>query len=416
MFGLRSFRVGEEAVACYGWLIERRARGRCAALELDRERMRSWRRANGSEATQYCMSVDDVVTDIDELRAASEAKMRITIHAGRGPRSVTSLAFLAPIIGEVRDLRIGTVNRITDVEVLNGARRLRSLSFAVGSCDGRLELSDIPQLEEFRGPVTRAVSSVLKNPALRFLEVEGPVPKSFALVAGPIENYKQEGGRFQAELPAFAQPRAMRSLSRIGPVAFDFGQVSEMTELVDLEVSLCKDLVGLSKLSRLRSLARLTLKGVATRERWEDLPAVRWGFMNDVSPVPSKEFLAERRQMGWRVPAAPRDPEPALTVDEAGDGESWGVFLSRFDDLAEAVDLLNGLPASGVHGEQFLLGVVAELRSQGEELDPEPDSEGGFTAVYFPDRRQAEQVYVRARELLTAEPAAQLSYLQGGDG
>lgn len=119
--------------------------------------------------------------------------------------------------------------------------------------------------------------------------------------------------------------------------------------------------------------------------------------------------------MNWIAPLdPPSKPVEALVLDEAGDGESWGVFMSRFDDLAEAVSVVDGTVASGLHGERFLLGVVAELRRGGVALDPEPDSEGGFTAVYFPDRDQAGPVFESAQEALKASTEAKTAYLRAG--
>ncbi len=361
------------------------------------------------------MSVDGLITNMDELRAATGAGMRITITAGSGPKSVTSLAFLAPIVADIRDLWVNTVNRITDVEVLNDARNLRSLAFATGSCDGRADLSALPHLEEFGGYLTRAVASVLQNRSLRFLRVEGAIPKTFARVAGPVEKFEQNGARSQSELPLFSQPEKMRTLWRAGPARFDLGHLSAMIGLIELDLGACDDVVGLSEISNLRGLERLTFNGCTTREPWETLPMVPWGYLNEVHPIPSEQFLTERRQAGWMVPdVSEGDIGSALTLDEAGDGDSWGVFMSRFDDLAAAVELFDDSIAGGMHGEYFILGVVAELRDQGAVLDPEPDSESGFTAVYFPDRAQAEQVFARAQELLVADPATQLRFLRAG--
>lgn len=383
-------------------------------MKLNPDRVSSWVRSDGTKGLCYAMDVDDLVTDPHVLRAAVDAGMQIATYGGIGTKEVTSLAFLAPIIAEVRDLWIGTANKITDVEILTEARHLRSLGFAVGSCVGRADLSILPYLEEFKGSISRAVGSVMHNPRLRFLNVLGSVPKSFMNVAGPVEIYLQEGGRSQAEVPFFAQPEAMRSFTRIGTARFDIGQLAEMSTLAEFELSLCGDVTGLSVLSRLPALNRLALKSCTTTERWEGLPNVPQGLLIELNPVPSRAFLNERRRAGWIITEMDDEPPAALVLEESGDGASWGVFMSRFEDLTEAVDNLDGSAAHGFHGERFILGVVAELRSQGATLDPEPDSESASTAVYFPDRVQAHQVYARAQELLSGDASTQLKYLRGG--
>ena len=382
-------------------------------MSVDSDRVRTWYRADGTEAEQYTMSVDDLVTDVDELRAVVDAGMRITIHAGHGPQGVTSLDFLAPVIADVRDIRVGTINRVTDVAVLEDALNLRSLNWSVGACAERVDLSGLPHLEEFGSSVTRAVSSVLRNPGLRFLRVEGAIPQSFARVEGPVEIFEHEGGRSQIDLPVFATPETMRSIIRTGPAQFDLGQLVEMTRLAKFSLKLCGDVMGLSELGRMPELSELTFNGCTTKERWEDLPRVTRAFLIDVSPHPAISTLSEWRRAGWLVPDDPPSaPSEAIVVEEAGDGESWGVFMSRFDELAEAVGMFDGRVAGGPHGELLILGVVAELRSKGAQLEPEPDSEGEYTAVYFPDRDQATQVFVRARDILHSDPATQLSYLR----
>lgn len=240
-------------------------------MGFDSDRVFEWYRADGTEANEYVMSVDDLVTDADELRAAIEAGMRITISAGGGPKGVTSLGFLAPVIAEVRDLWVGTINRVTDVAILEEAVQLRSLTWAVGACAERVDLSALPNLEEFGSSVTRTVASVLQNPSLRFLRVEGAIPPSFARVSGPVEIFEQEGGRSQIDLPAFAMPEAMRSIIRVGPAQFDLGQLVGMTGLSKFALKVCADVIGLSELRRLPDLTEVMFNGCTTRERWEDL-------------------------------------------------------------------------------------------------------------------------------------------------
>jgi hypothetical protein len=384
--------------------------------KINPERVRTWYRLDGTEAEKYLMRTDDLVTDVDELRAAIGAGMGITIFSGPAPKSDTSLAFLAPLIDEVRDLSLNSTGRFTDVEVLNEATNLRSLNYEVNPNRGRIDLENLPRLEEFTGILTPTVASVVRNPGLRFLSVYGPAPKSFPRVVGPVEIFELNGGRSLTSLPVFEQPEAMQSMTRIGPSRFDLAELAEMTELTKVEVSACDDVIGLSRLALLPKLNRLTFKGCTTQKRWEDLPPVQDGFLMTISPLPTREFLEERRAAGWIVPLPSEEPSAeALTVDESGDGESWGVYMSRFDDLAEAVDQLDGSVPGGLHGELLILSVVAELKSQGVLLDPEPDSEGSFTAVYFPDQEQAEQVFARVRDALSADAATQLRYLQVGE-
>ncbi|WP_314095025.1 hypothetical protein [Microbacterium foliorum] len=382
-------------------------------VAFDSDRVFEWYRADGTEANEYVMSVDDLVTDADELRAAIEAGMRITISAGGGPKGVTSLGFLAPVIAEVRDLWVGTINRVTDVAILEEAVQLRSLTWAVGACAERVDLSALPNLEEFGSSVTRTVASVLQNPSLRFLRVEGAIPPSFARVSGPVEIFEQEGGRSQIDLPAFAMPEVLRSIIRVGPAQFDLGQLVGMTGLSKFALKVCADVIGLSELRRLPDLTEVMFNGCTTRERWEDLPRVPSAFLVDIFPHPATSALSEWREAGWMVWGDPPEMQvEAISVDEAGDGESWGVYMSRFEDLADAVEIFDGRTPGGRHGERFILGVVAELRSEGVKLVPEPDSEGDFTAVYFPDADQAQQVFERAKGLLHVDTETQLKYLR----
>ncbi|MBC6493383.1 hypothetical protein [Microbacterium sp. 4-7] len=82
--------------------------------------------------------------------------------------------------------------------------------------------------------------------------------------------------------------------------------------------------------------------------------------------------------------------------------------------MAEAAEAFDGSAAGGLHGELFILGVVAELRGRGVTLDPEPDSESGFAAVYFPDRAQAEQVFLSARVAINADTTTKIGHLRAG--
>ncbi|WP_217183087.1 hypothetical protein [Streptomyces sp. AC495_CC817] len=384
-------------------------------MKLDPDRVREWVRADSTRSLFYGMKADKLVTDPDELRAAVEAGMQISISGGSDPKEETSLAFLLPVIADLQDLWIGTTTRIVDIDVLNKADKLRSLAFSAGSCAGQAELARLPRLEQFDGIVTRSVASVLKNPSLRFVNVQASIPRSYAQIVGPVEIFVQEGGRQQVDLPVFHQPDAMRVLTRIGPASFDVSQLENMTRLEEFELSLCGKVTNLDRLSHLPALRRVAFKACSTSERWEVLPKIARAMLLDVAPMPSTEFLDERRDAGWIVPTVEEAaPGPALFLDEAGDGESWGVFLSRFEDLASAVNMLDGSAATGLHGESFLLGIALELRSDGISADVVPDSESDRTAVYFLDLAQAEQVFVRARELLAADPATQLHYLRAG--
>lgn len=310
-------------------------------------------------------------------------------------------------------LSLNSVGRFTDMEVLDAATNLRSLNYEVGPSRDRVNLAGLPHLEEFTGILTRTVASVVENPGLRFLSIYVPKPVPFARVVGPVEIFDLTGVRSQTVLLVFEQPAAMRSMRRVGPSLFDLAQLAEMTGLTEVEVGACADVVGLSGLALLPKLNKIIFQHCATQERWEDLPRVAEGFVMAVSPFPSVEFLEERRAAGWIVPQ-PWEGEPveALTVDESADGEGWGVYMSDFDDLAGAVDLLDGSVPEGLHGELLILGVVAELKGQGVLLEPEPDSEGSFTAVYFPDQDQAEKVYSRAKEVLASDAEVQLAYLR----
>lgn len=383
-------------------------------VSLKREKIGTWFRLDGTEGREYGLdsdNLDDV--SIDELRAAVDADLRLSIVGGSGTATTTSLARLAPLIPELRDLQLATANRITGLDVLSGARNLRSFEFTVGQCADVLDLSLLPRLEEFRGDIKRGVSSVLRNPGLRFLQVWGAIPKSFARVTAPVEYFEQEGGRSQITLPEFAHPEAIRRLERRGPAQFDLGQLSAMTNLTELEVTSCNEVSALSVLSELPKLSKLRFKGVGTGEPWDLVPALSWAFLIDLSPYPSSEVVARWRAAGWIVPddAYSSDAEE-IVVDDAGDGESWGVFMSRFESLAASVDELEGTVAGGRHGELLVLSAVAELRAQGATLDPEPDSEGDSTAVYFPTREQAEQVATLARTILHSDTATRLRYLR----
>lgn len=377
--------------------------------------MREWRRVDSTGGWEFLIDVGDIPSRLNDVRDAIAAGMRITVHANGEDRGLVSLSALKPIIHQVEELCISVAGRLTDVEVLGDAWNLRSLDIEISAADGRAELSELPNLEQFSGSINRVTASVLRNPRLRFLSVLGAIPRSFARVAGPVESFMQEGARAQTELPVFAQPDAMRSIGRIGPARFDIRQLSEMTGLREFSLGACGEVEGLSLLSGLPALARLEFRGVSTREDWEDLPSVSSALIWDISPYPSAALLGEWRLAGWSVPADSPDERVApLSSDVAGDGESWGVYMSRFEDLAEAVEAFDGSVAHGLHGEQFILGVVAELRASGEQLAPEPDSESGLTAVYFPTREQAERVYERAREMLDAGPARQLELIRAG--
>lgn len=382
-------------------------------MALDRGRVFQWYPFDGGEAAEYVIEVDDPPADTDDLREAIRAGMRITVEATS--RADFSLAFLAPVIGEVRDLRISTWNRVTDVSCLSEAVGLRSLEFAVGSSSESFDLESLPQLEAFRGKITRAVASVLRNVKLKYLQVDGAIPKTFARVAGPLRLFAQHGGRAQTTLPEFSDASALRRVVRIDVNAFDLDQLDGMSNLTELTLSLCPEVSGLSALSRLPHLSKLEFKAVGTREQWARIPDLPWAFMDDLTPHPPKSVLVKWRSMNWIAPLdPPSNPVEALVLDEAGDGESWGVFMSRFDDLAEAVSAVDDTVASGLHGERFLLGVVAELRRGGVALDPEPDSEGGFTAVYFPDRGQAALVFESAQKALKASAEVKSAYLRAG--
>ncbi|WP_449407473.1 hypothetical protein [Microbacterium maritypicum] len=380
-------------------------------MTLNRERVSPW--YERVDALQYSMQVDDLVTDAGELREAIDAGMRIGIFSGTASVSSVSLRFLAPVIGEIRDLWVNS-ERVTDIDVLDGALSLRSLEFEVEVFDGRMDLSQLPHLEEFRGAIKRSTATVLNNPRLRILTVDGAIPKSFPRISGPVEKFVHFGARSQTELPEFAHPEELRSIQRGDAARFDLAQLASFTGVEDVEVSSCADVTGLSTLSRLPELSRVVFNHSATTESWDDLPPVADGVLIAVSPNPSQAFLEARRAAGWLVPALYELPVEAISIDVAADGESWGVYMSRFDDLGEAVDALDGSMAHGLHGEQFILGVVAELRASGDEFDPEPDSEGDFTAVYFPTREQAERVFESARELLGAHTATKVAIMGAG--
>lgn len=367
-----------------------------------------------ADACQYVMQVDDLVTDVEELREAARASMRIGVYSGTATESVVSLKFLEPVIEEVRHLSVNC-ERVTDVDVLGDAVSLRSLELEVRTIDGSVDFSRLPEFEEFSGAVNRSVATVMKSPTLRSLRIEGAIGKSFANVSGPVERYEQYGARSQESLPTFAHPEAMRSLQRIGAARFDLAQVAGMTALRTIGVSSCGDVVGLSVLSELPDLESIAFSRVSTQERWEDLPPVEDGFMFLVSPTPSRAFIEERRAVGWVLPQPLEEAAEAIRVDESADGESWGVYISRFDDLEDAVEIVDGSVADGMRGEAFLLGVVADLRRSGELLHPDPDSESEFTVVYFPDESQARRVYDRARELLRADTATKVAVLRTGE-
>lgn len=385
-------------------------------MDADHERVFSDLWIDDTDVLIYAVDLGDVDIDvdleIDEVRAAIDAGMVIALEGGNGPRSTTSLAFLAPVIPILTDLRVATSNTVTDVDVLADAVKLRALQFIAGKCADVVDFSHLPHLEIFDGDVTRTVASVLRNPHLRSLSVYGAIPKSFARVAGPVEFFDQEGGRSQITLPEFAQPEAMTKLARRGPAQFDLTQLTQMTNLRELELTLCDDVSGLPALGQLPNLSKVRLKEVGTRESWNELPDLPWAFVLDLSPTPSDALLTKWRSAGWLIHIdPPTPPGEEVVVDDAGDGESWGLYVNRFDGLAAAVDILHRTVASGIHGEQLVLGAIAELRTQGATLNPEPDSESGLTAVYFPTHDQAEQVAALVRTILDADTDTQIRYL-----
>ncbi|WP_449407470.1 hypothetical protein [Microbacterium maritypicum] len=384
-------------------------------MALDRGRVFPWYPLSGGEAAEYVIEVEDPPTDAADLREAIHEGMRITVEGGAKSGPDFSLAFLDPVIGEVKDLRISTWNPVTGVSCLSGAARLRSLEFEVGSSSETADLELLPQLEAFRGKITRTVGSVLRNANLKYLQVDGAIPKTSASVAGPLQLFVQQGARAQTVLPELSDASALKRLVRIGVNFFDLDQLDGMSNLTELTLSLCREVSGLSALSRLPRLSSLEFKGVGTRELWESIPNVPFGLMQELTPHPPKSVLANWRRLNWIAPLdAPSKQVEALVLDEAGDGDSWGVLLTRFDHLAEAVSVVDDAVASGLHGERFLLGIVAELRRGGAVLDPEPDSEGGLTAVYFSDRPQAALVFERAREALGSSVEAKSAYLRDG--
>lgn len=381
---------------------------------LDSQRIDTWVRMDGSEESEYILSLGEQQDDLDELREAAQAGMRITLSFEENDTARTSLAFLEPVIDEIRDLWIGTSNRIIDAGVLAHATNLRSLTLHVGPCDEVLGLASLPRLEHFEGKVTRAVASVMRNPGLRFLEIIGAIPKSFARAAGPVENFRQHGGRSQTALPVFENPAAMRSILRVGPERFDLAQLREMSHLQEFRLGACPEVVGLRELGFLPELELIYFNEVGTPEPWEDLPDVPRGFLFAVSPPPSRTFLAEKQAIGWALPSDSDMDAGARILLEESEG-SYGVFLGQFGDLDAAVDQFDGGLADGYYGELFLLGVVAELRAAGAHLDPEPDSENSMTAVYFQTQAQAEQVATRAQAVLDGgDIAALVGYLRAG--
>lgn len=159
-----------------------------------------------------------------------------------------------------------------------GSGPLVVIGIAVGSSSESVDLESLPQLEAFRGKITRAVASVLRNANLKYLQVDGAIPKTFARVAGPLRLFGNKGAR-PDHVARISDASALRRIVRIDVNAFDLDQLDGMSNLTELALSLCAEVSGLSSLSRLPLLSKLEFKAVGTCEQWARIPDLPWAFM-----------------------------------------------------------------------------------------------------------------------------------------
>lgn len=235
---------------------------------------------------------------IAQYRPLAASGVGIELTSDGGEARDISLDFLLPVVDLLPSLRIPTVDRIHDAQVLERAVNLHTL---VLNCRGRLavDLSSLPRLRAFEGRTTAGTVSVLSNPHLEYLEIYGPLPKSAPPVRGPVSHVRQFGP--SVSLLDFEQPGAVREVERTGAREFDLDLLSELNNLTYFRLERCSEVRNLHTLNSLPHLEHVVFQKCTSAESWESFPSVPKAIIANVQPPVSVPFAVNQRRRGWAV-------------------------------------------------------------------------------------------------------------------
>ena len=348
------------------------------------------------------LSRDDPVPSEGELRAAVKAGAGVWLRGGETRRDF-SFKLLLPVIEELPALFVESRDNMLDTEVLEGAAALSMLRWH-GRTGQPADFSRLPALRGFSGHLSRITKSVLANPGLTRVEIEGAIPAAVSRVAGPLERFIHIGARRATTLPEFASPDSLLEFLRSGVDGFDLNQLTQFSRLKRVDIS---DAVvsGVAALASLPNLERLTIQDVQSVEGWDGLPSKLDGFaFGLLRPLLRAATIARLSEGGWSItqreptvgPYAPFTVEP-IEGEGLLSGWNWAVYLEDFSALktADGDDDFGRL--NGPELEPVIERIIDDIAATAPRIDVMFDSEGDLFAAYFRSERDAITVAEAAR-------------------
>ncbi|KZE89422.1 hypothetical protein [Microbacterium sp. TNHR37B] len=308
-----------------------------------------------------------VTPDLVDL-AWSRYGIGVRVLAERGEVDLRLLRHHLPRMGRLQVRRQGD-GTVSGWGVLPRARNLKVLEIP-HDLDEEADLSRLFSLRRYSGPSHSAWGGVLGGAALEQAEV--------GEVAGRIEaplRSLQVSGPGVTHLPELAHPESLRAVTVDAGAEFDLTSLSVAPWLQELVV-FGRNLTGLSAVTALRKLTRVTLEGRSD----EDVRVLSGIDAPDVflalGPRPPQELVDVAIRRGWRIELSAREEREAYRrLGLSSPHDHPDTEMRWFEGVGEVVlsaetpdftftvyeeDLPPGM--SGTEAERVLLQRVRERR------------------------------------------------------
>lgn len=265
--------------------------------------------------------------DITALRHAVREGARVFVGFIKG--DAPSISFLKPVIDEVTFLDLDSDRApISGLRLLDRATKLRYLGLPRRIGTDHVNLSELPELTYFAGPVRRQVESVLENPNLKDIVLYGALPKKSLAVAAPVQSLSLSSPGAAGVMPLLKDPSALTQILIDSARSFDVGVLRRFGNLRTIAMRECKAVTGIAALREFTRLEWLEASNVSSEEDWGVLNYVCAPHAHiAVEPKPPLSWRRAWKARGWWV----------NTDDDLGEEE-----LARFGVVRVLRDLADG--------------------------------------------------------------------------
>jgi hypothetical protein len=352
-----------------------------------------------------------------QLRQLVDLRRHVIVNGYSGGKGI-GLNFLEPVISELTSLAINlSRSDQADVRILERAASLRTLIWIDSAPGETVDLAALPNLSRFDGTLLPQLISVLDNPSLTDLKIEGPQPRDFREIGAPLSRLHIASRPSTNQLPSLKYPRKLKYFRVDVPRKFNAASLLVASNLEVLHLYSVGNLQNVTTLSQLSHLEELVMMA-RCEEDWDHLldSHVKVASM-ELDPSPSARFRNEAARRGWYVSgktdAAPKGMAP-FTILEPWTVDGGPVLhLGNFGAMSDLIVNTLGEKQYGdleVNGHivEALVRAACKADTELAAADVTFDSESeGFYAA-FPTKKLAQRAARLTLKLL--RDATKLSF------